>query len=472
MGRLRNCVFGIVALSFTSSGVCQTYSGDWHYRSLNQARNNCVLKLQVTGIGHGDGGASAKVTGTGVEAFYAAGVIEQDPSEDPFWFATVKTVEIFVGGSSKTAQVYPLETDPPTPIQGICRQFRFDSTVAGGSVSGTTLTITLKGTFHLDKFTWVYLGHLWVPIKVDEEDFEMELPVSPVVFNVGLANATQVDATTLPTGWTTWQGMNDIGSQYYWAAVSQDMASAASSQLPQAGYAMLNGDLHAKSDLVLVGQGDPLTKLMRQSTVAFNSSHGTTSGVSDKDAEPSNWVNWADINATSGSEIVAETRDLKNRFAFLYSCLCGVGSGPKSAFHHGGTEKNVAIFGLNDIVMSTLKAGDRSQYVPYNNANGDLIMVDKLTLHVEALLGDLAAGGRSELALAGANFAYPPRTFGYGEDGINYMQLLNMNMSGDNYSTLCTIYRHSSETNADWVQFGDWGLVKKAVAPMPEGMLP
>lgn len=196
--------------------------------------------------------------------------------------------------------------------------------------------------------------------------------------------------------------------------------------------------------------------------------------VSDKDAQSSDWVNWADIYATSGSKIIAETRDLKNRFAFLYSCLCGVGSGPKSAFHHGSSDANVAIFGFNDNVMSTLKAGDRSQYVPYNNANGDLIMVDKLTLHVEALLGDLAAGNRTELALAAANFAYPPRTFGYGDyvSGINYMKLLSMSMSGDPYATLHKIYRHSTETDANWVKFGDWGLVKKAFAPMPEGMLP
>ncbi len=156
---------------------------------------------------------------------------------------------------------------------------------------------------------------------------------------------------------------------------------------------------------------------------------GQGDNVSDKDAEPSNWVN--------------------------------------------GSDANVAIFGFNDNVMSTLKAGDRSQFVPYNNANGHLIMVDKLTLHVQALLGDLAAGSRTELALAAANFAYPPRTFGYGDNGsgINYMKLLNMSLSGDPDATLHTIYQRSTETSANWVRFGDWGLVKKEFATFPEGML-
>lgn len=362
--RLGCLVFGLIP---AATGLGQNYSGNWSYRSMTQGKNNCVLKLQVTGIGNGDDGSAAKITGTGVQATFAAGVIEQDPNDSPFWYATVKEVEILVGGSSKTAQVYPLPTDPPSAIQGFSRLFRFDSTVVQPSPSGTAVTVTLKATFHLDKFVWVYMGHMWVPVKVDEEDFGMELPVSPIVFNVGLTNATQVDVSGAPPGW---QNMNDPGSEYYWSTVSQEMASAASSLLSQAGYAGLGGSLHTKSDLVVVGQGDPLTKLTRQSTVAFNSSHGTTSGVSDKDAEPSNWVNWADINTTSGSMVIAATRDLKNRFVFLYSCLCGVGSGPKSAFHHGSSDANVAIFGFNDNVMSTLKAGDRSQFVPYNNANG------------------------------------------------------------------------------------------------------
>ncbi|MCZ7580326.1 MAG: hypothetical protein M5U21_05845 [Fimbriimonadaceae bacterium] len=155
---------------------------------------------------------------------------------------------------------------------------------------------------------------------------------------------------------------------------------------------------------------------------------GQGDNVSDKDAEPSNWVNWSDAN--------------------------------------------VAIFGFNDNVMSTLKAGDRSQYVPYNNANGDLIMVDKLTLHVEALLGDLAAGRHAVDSVDNANYYCPPRAFAHGSDGINYMRVLNMQRSGDPDATLHTIYQRSTETNANWVRFGDWGLVKKEFAPFPEGMLP
>jgi hypothetical protein len=153
---------------------------------------------------------------------------------------------------------------------------------------------------------------------------------------------------------------------------------------------------------------------------------------------------------------------LRLAIVWLYSCSCGIVN-PPGAFHIGGI--NTAVFGFNDVVYSTLYNGNTSNDQPYNDSSGNLIMTDKLTGHVNALLGNMANGIRSGQALVTANQEFPPRKFSHGSMGINLMDVMNMSLGGDAFATWRTIYIGSATAGPEFVQFGNWGLVTREMAP-------
>ena len=166
-----------------------------------------------------------------------------------------------------------------------------------------------------------------------------------------------------------------------------------------------------------------------------------------------------------------------NRIVFLYSCDCFLGNGYNAVqnFHQCGG--NEAVFGFDGIVMSTLYSHDAAALVDYNDQNGTLLMTDKLTGHVGALLGAMAGGTRARQALDAANNSCPPRTPAGSASGSPYtiykMGLRNMKLSdGSDFATLHTIFKGFDGTSADCIVYGDWSLVFKEFTQMPQGIIP
>lgn len=94
-------------------------------------------------------------------------------------------------------------------------------------------------------------------------------------------------------------------------------------------------------------------------------------------------------------------------------------------------------------------------------------MVDKLSGHVERLLGEMVIGRKASEALSTANADFPPRKFSHAENSINLMDVLPMARSGDADTTLHKIYRSAGESDQLVQQFGEWGLVIKEIVAMP-----
>lgn len=267
-----------------------------------------------------------------------------------------------------------------------------------------------------------------------------------------------------------------------WAAVSQLGASRARSTLPQANYHMLPGDLHTYAELVVSQSeydqvaGNPsalralqLTKLLGMSTLLFNFSHGVTGGFYD-DANPMQLADWASCARTTAVPIVSEFRNLMCRFVFMYSCLCGATpSAIRTAFQMeiNNPVGNTACFCFSESVFSTLYAGNLKDDQPYNSPGGALLMTDKLSLHADRLMRQLAGGERAFAALSNANNAFPPRKFSHGANGVNYTDVHFMANVADGDARLHTVYRRQSESDTDWIQFGTWGLLSKLLAPHP-----
>lgn len=440
--------------------------------------NNCVLSMMISQLAD-----QSKVTGTGVPVEFYAAVLSQDPNG---WVAGVLNVRATFAGIGE-AQIYPIEGESEV-LDEFGRSFRFDSTPLQGSVSGTSFatTLTVRFVFARAIPTFPYLETVYA---------DRDLTVTPKAFNVAAVTATEENIYGIaPAGW---QSMNELPSQYTWASVSADMATAARTKLATANHALLDGDFHTYQELVLSqaevapiladsgltqAQKDAairqlqLGKLLGKSTVHFCSSHGATGGFfaephplgpgEDPPMDPLVPVDWASVARTTGSHISAPYRPLANRFVFMYSCQCGSsGSALLGAYHIG--YQNTAAFGFPGVVFSTLVSGNTSSTVPYNDSNGDLIMTDKLTEHVNKLLGDLAQGSKSVDAMDPTNNAHPPRKFSHGANGINYAARMDMLRFGCPDARLRKVFRASSETDAAVKQFGDWGLLVKELLAVP-----
>lgn len=448
------------------------------WKAVIASRNNCVLKVKTGGMAD-----QYVVTGTGVPVEFYALVVGQDPNQNG-WTAAIESVQVAVSGVGE-AQIYPL-TGETALLQNFGRRFRFDSTALSGSAAGTSFTVTVTVRFRLTR-------PASPPPNVETTHADIALQVSAKAFNLATVTATSVNnLSSAPSGW---QAMNDLPSRYRWASVSSDMATEARTKLAAANHALLEGDFHpyaehavSPAELNAILQNGQLTqaqkdaavrelklsKLLGKSTVHFCSSHGATGGFyaepdppgsEEQAVNPPVLVDWASVARTVGAEASAPWRPLMTRFVFLYSCLCGSSAAAVLNAYRINGRANAAAFAFNGSVFSTLKAGDTTAILPYNDANGNLLMTDKLTLQASALLERPASGDTPVTVLDDINNSFPPRKFGYGSAGVNYAPRLNLSRHGDAYARLRRIYRTSSESDLGFKQFGDWGLLEKELIP-------
>lgn len=432
--------------------------------------HDATCRVEIRGLGD-----QTYITGTGVTALYIAKVIVQ-PTPPNGWYGHLDKVELIIG--DKTAQIYPIDSDPSIgELKDYARNFRYDSTDKPCAADGsTTVNVKLRADFHFIKYGPPPPDPPGgtPPIIASEHEI-VEVDVNPKVINLASFNATNRDLFGVPPGW---QEMSRLPNEYYWSSVSKLSATEARGQMVNANYAMTQGDWHLYSDIALsqteydsasnppILRALQLTKLLGQSTVWFNSSHGESGGFND-DSDPLKLVDWSSCLRTVGDGQQGPFRNLMCRFAFLYSCLCAQSpSNVMNAFRMGPTHapvSNSGFFGFNDIVFSTLYEGNSQPDQPYNQLKGGIIMTDKLSLHAAKLLNELSEGRVASAALQATNNAYPPRKFSHGSNGVNYTDVLSMVFSGDPDATLHTIYRKTAETNTDFLQFGNWGLLERAL---------
>ncbi|HRK20613.1 MAG TPA: hypothetical protein PLX06_02310 [Fimbriimonadaceae bacterium] len=432
--------------------------------------HDATCKVEIRGLGDG-----TYMTGTGVSALYIAKVIVQ-PTPPNGWYGHLDSVELTIG--DKTAQIYPIPTDPAAgQLMDFARSFRYDSTDKPCAADGTTtVNVKLRAYFHFVKYGPPPPNPPGgdPPIIASEPEV-VEIDVNPKVINIASFNATSRDLFGAPAGW---QAMSPLPNEYLWSSVSQLGATEARGQLTNANYALAEGDLHPYSSVALSqaefdGAGNPqalralqLTKLLGKSTLWFNSSHGESGGFNDN-SDPLQLVDWASCLRTVGEGQQGSVRNLMCRFAFLYSCLCAKNpASVMSAFRMGQTNaaiSNSGFFGFNEFVFSTLYEGNSQPDQPYNQANGGIIMTDQLSQHAKELLTEMARGTKAEVARVAANDACPPRKFSHGANGVNYTDPLPMMFWGDHDATLRTIYRKSTELGVDFLQFGSWGLLERAL---------
>ncbi len=435
-------------------------SSGWNFKKLTFEAYGWRCYILIDGLGDG-----AFMTGTGVNCLFGANIAELvDPYSE--WFGHIDKVEVFYGGQS--AQIYPIPGDS-TPRMDVGRFFRYDSTQGAGSANGTPVPIRLRVDFHFET----------IEGPVENAHEIREITVTPKAVNVATTAATtqETPSGALPPGW---QYVN-LPDDYTWQAVSGESAAAAREKLPLANYALSEGTLHLFSALVATqaevdAAGNPpavrtlqLSKLLGASTALFTSSHGQTGGFYD-DANPMQLVDWASCERTTASLMINQFRNLMCRFNFFYSCQCGANEyAIRSAFHLGTTPiSNTACFAFSESVFSTLYAANQKNGQPYNLPDGTLLMTDKLSLHVGDLLTRLASGTTAGQALAETNEAFPPRKYSTSSpNGVNYTDVLFMVNRGDSQARLHTVYRQSTETDANFLQFETWGLLNKSWAALP-----
>jgi hypothetical protein len=461
VNRSLRTIFGCIAIGAAAMAPSQL-SSDWNFKKFTFEAYGWRCYILIQGLGDG-----TFMTGTGVDCLFGANVDEWLDTEH-LWLGYVERVEVLYEGQS--AQIYPLSGDPVSQT-AFGRFFRYDSTQAAGSGAGTQVPVKLKVKF---RFVPYYAPELF------DEFVDQEITVNPKAVNVATTAAT---TRPTPPGATPpgWQNVN-LPENFTWEAVSQDSATVARNKLPLANYALYNDILHLYSTLAATqaevdSAGNPpavralqLTKLLGASTAFFNSSHGQTGGFYD-DADPMQLVDWASCKRTTAPQMVGQYRNLMCRFVFLYSCQCGANEfSLRDAFHHGTYQAiaNTACFAFTESVFSTLKAGILANDLAYNRSDGTLALKDKLSLHVNDLLTKLASGIKAGQALAEANDAFPPRKYSHSSpNGVNYIDVLFMVNRGDNEARLHHVYRKTSESDANFLQFETWGLANKTWTAIP-----
>lgn len=376
---------------------------------------------------------------------------------------------IFNDDVVNAVELYPLSTTTysDSGIKSfLTRGVRYDSTTFTSSAEGTSQKHTLIATYKLRKVNLVAVpippfGTIPLPIGENDEyppaEPQISLDVSPKVVNTLLVNSTTLDGGIPPSGW--WPVNQPPG--YSWPESAAEMVSAARSNIT--GHIPLttsetadpqSADFHSRGTLI----SDP-QKVFSKATVWFNTSHGLETGVQDKDGL---LIGWSSIASCFGSSNASSDRKLQLNMAFLYCCDCAKYSGLSSALF-GSTAENQAAVAFNVPIYTNLRAGDRTQTIPYNNSSGTVLLLDKLSMHTSTLMATLSSGATFSQAVMQANNLYPPRTYSHSSpfesNPINYMILADAMLFGDQNARICTVYRPDA-SNSSTIMINDYILIK------------
>ncbi|NMC33921.1 MAG: hypothetical protein GYA36_15870 [Veillonellaceae bacterium] len=427
---------------------------------------NVILNLSTSGFND-----NWYITDTGVNfSATTSGAFIADAVSQTWNRIELKKLELmFNDVADNVVNLYPLSTTTysDSGIKSfLTRGVRYDSSTFTSSAEGTTQKHTLIATYELRKIKPVAVpippfGTIPLPIGEEDEyppeEQQISLDVSPKVVNTLLVNSTTLDGGGPPSGW--WPVNQPAG--YSWPESAAEMVSAARSNI--AGHFSLttsetanpqSADFHSRDTLI----SDP-QKVLSKATVWFNTSHGLEAGVQDKDGL---LIGWSNIASCFGSSNASFDRKLQLNMAFLYCCDCAKYSGLSSALF-GSTAENQAAVAFNVPIYTNLRAGDRTQTIPYNNSNGTVLLLDKLSSHTSTLMGSLSSGTTISQAIAIANELFPPRTYSHssspGVDTINYMKLADARLFGDPNARICTVYRPDS-SNSSTIMINDYILIK------------
>jgi len=448
MSRTIVCQVCLLAITLAGSTYADVYPG-YDEIQYSGAEANAIISVSEQGIK-----ASCKVTSSGVGFTVQTGcnLLPIEVGYTRYQTAILQKLELQLSsGASNTIDIYPVMYFNDSPLtnqrnQIIERGVTFDST----SFSPGAQSITLTPTYKLIGYVRNPDNNVCMPIT--KEVTGQPLTVNFNVVNNLLINSTNQEGGDPPP---TWNGNLTLPSDppgltweaYSWTTVAFEMTAHAKAKIPNHTY--LSGtDFHLKTDLINDSQNPNGSKLFSKANVWFNSSHGSSGGVYDNNV-PRELIPWSSIGSCFGSRIVSTDLalyPLRLNMAFLYSCRCAQGISASTFF--GSNPSNQAAIAFQYDLYTNLKAGDTSATSPYNNAQGVLLMVDKLSQHTGKLFEVLNSGETINTAKSEANQAFAPRCFDHCDaQGRNIMKRNDAWILGDVKSRLTTVYRPSYTDN-------------------------
>jgi len=427
-------------------------------KTKNQIINNANLSVSITDLED-----NYFVTGTGVNLIGGVSATIEQNNPDTTW----NRIEIhelkLEAGAAGSGNLYPLPGVTPPIVAGkggapgpasLSRRARFDSTVAGGSVSGAPMAITVRAQFVLRK---VNILPLPIPQEGPPQIIDLRPPLTQsveVTVTVKAVNSLLVNSTSRIVSGPPAMDVPTIPPEYSWGTVSPQMAAAGKAGM--SNHAALPGDRHTRAAILAIDKF-PLA------TAWMNSYHGNINGVSADRADPSatfDNISWNEVANRIGQSNASASRSLQLNTVLLYSCECSLYNGLANTLF--GPPINQVAFAFSEVVYTMLKPGDTTPEIPLTDANGQLLLTGKLTSHVTALTGELMAGTTAAFAAAKANEDYPPRTYSRrmpSNPAINLMGRLDITIKGDSAAPAKGVYK--PEPVSTYVGYGSYLIVFK-----------